>query len=72
MKKIYLLSLTVLLVSGCTFFQRGELRAENGRTHMRHVVGFGWNSDNYFYFGDQASHTDTDISGSADFSTNGK
>ena len=69
--KVYKLMLAclclVLLGSGCSMFQKGEVSAKNGRTHQRHCVGFGWNSDNYFYFGDPQSYTNADTEAGADF-----
>ena len=66
MKKL-IIGLCLISVSGCSFFKEGRVEAKDGRTHVRHVLGFGWNSDNYFYFGDQNSFTDTNIEGSGEF-----
>lgn len=48
-------------------FQGGNVKAKNGRTHQRHVIGVGWNSDNYFYLGDPQSFTNADTEGDASF-----
>lgn len=58
-------------LGGCSTFQKGSVKATNGRTHQRHVIGIGWNSDNYFYLGDPQSFTNADTEAGADFSTNG-